>query len=184
MYDKQALIALIREKALEFGDFTLASGKKASFYLDCRRVTLDSAGANLIAQGMLDLLGDQLPDAVGGMAIGADPITAAIITVAGQQGKPLRGFIVRKEAKTHGKGRDVEGPVQAGDRVVIVEDVVTTGGSSLQAIEKVEAAGLRVQGVLAVIDRLEGGAEAFAARGFALRTLLTIRDFGIEPSAV
>ncbi|MCL4204560.1 MAG: orotate phosphoribosyltransferase [Pirellulaceae bacterium] len=184
LYDKQALIALIREKALEFGDFTLASGKKASFYLDCRRVTLDSAGANLIAQGMLDLLGDQLPDAVGGMAIGADPITAAIITVAGQQGKPLRGFIVRKEAKTHGKGRDVEGPVQAGDRVVIVEDVVTTGGSSLQAIEKVEAAGLRVQGVLAVIDRLEGGAEAFAARGFALRTLLTIRDFGIEPSAV
>jgi orotate phosphoribosyltransferase len=184
LYDKQALIALIREKALEFGDFTLASGKKASFYLDCRRVTLDSAGANLIAQGMLDLLGDQLPDAVGGMAIGADPITAAIITVAGQQGKPLRGFIVRKEAKTHGKGRDVEGPVQTGDRVVIVEDVVTTGGSSLQAIEKVEAAGLRVQGVLAVIDRLEGGAEAFAARGFSLRTLLTIRDFGIEPSAV
>ncbi len=184
MYDKQALIALIREKALEFGDFTLASGKKASFYLDCRRVTLDSAGANLIAQGMLDLLGDQPPDAVGGMAIGADPITAAIITVAGQQGKPLRGFIVRKEAKSHGKGRDVEGPVQTGDRVVIVEDVVTTGGSSLQAIEKVEAAGLRVQGVLAVIDRLEGGAEAFAARGFSLRTLLTIRDFGIEPSAV
>ena len=184
MYDKQALIALIREKALEFGDFTLASGKKASFYLDCRRVTLDSAGANLIARGMLDVLGDQLPDAVGGMAIGADPITAAIITVAGQQGKPLRGFIVRKEAKTHGKGRDVEGPVQAGDRVVIVEDVVTTGGSSLQAIEKVEAAGLHVLGVLAVIDRLEGGAEAFAARGYSLRTLLTIRDFGIEPSAV
>jgi orotate phosphoribosyltransferase len=184
LYDKQALIALIREKALEFGDFTLASGKKASFYLDCRRVTLDSAGANLIARGMLDVLGDQLPDAVGGMAIGADPITAAIITVAGQQGKPLRGFIVRKEAKTHGKGRDVEGPVQAGDRVVIVEDVVTTGGSSLQAIEKVEAAGLHVLGVLAVIDRLEGGAEAFAARGYSLRTLLTIRDFGIEPSAV
>ena len=98
MYDKQALIALIREKALEFGDFTLASGKKASFYLDCRRVTLDSAGANLIAQGMLDLLGDQLPDAVGGMAIGADPITAAIFSVGGQQGIPLRGFIVRKEA--------------------------------------------------------------------------------------
>jgi orotate phosphoribosyltransferase len=184
LYDKQALIALIREKALEFGDFTLASGKKASFYLDCRRVTLDSAGANLIARGMLDVLGDQLPDAVGGMAIGADPITAAIITVAGQQGKPLRGFIVRKEAKTHGKGRDVEGPVQAGDRVVIVEDVVTTGGSSLQAIEKVEAAGLHVLGVLAVIDRLEGGAQAFAARGYSLRTLLTIRDFGIEPSAV
>lgn len=182
MYDKQALITLVREKALEFGDFTLASGKKASFYLDCRRVTLDSAGANLIAHGMLEMLGDRLPDAVGGMAIGADPITAAVITVAGQQGRPIRGFIVRKESKTHGKGRDVEGPVQAGDRVVIVEDVVTTGGSSLRAIEKVEAAGLQVQGVLAIIDRLEGGAEAFAAKGYTLRTLLTIRDFGIEPS--
>jgi orotate phosphoribosyltransferase len=182
LYDKQALIGLIREKALEFGDFTLASGKKASFYLDCRRVTLDSAGANLIAQGMLEMLGDPLPDAVGGMAIGADPITAAVITVAGQQGRPIRGFIVRKEAKSHGKGRDVEGPVQAGDRVVIVEDVVTTGGSSLRAIEKAEAAGLQVQGVLAIIDRLEGGARAFAERGYSLRTLLTIRDFGIEPS--
>lgn len=181
MYDKNALIALVREKALEFGEFTLASGKKASFYLDCRKVTLDSRGANVIAEGMLELLGERLPDAVGGMAIGADPITAAILTVADRQGKSLRGFIVRKEAKTHGKGRDVEGPVQPGDEVVIVEDVVTTGGSSLAAIEKVEAAGMKVRGVLAIIDRLEGGAEAFARRGYRLQTLLTIRDFGIEP---
>jgi orotate phosphoribosyltransferase len=181
LYDKQALMAIVREKALEFGDFTLASGKKASYYLDCRKVTLDSAGANLVASGMLELLGDDLPDAVGGMAIGADPITAAVITVAGQQGRALRGFIVRKEAKSHGRGRDVEGPVQPGDRVVILEDVVTTGGSSLKAIAKVQAAGLHVQGVLAIIDRLEGGAEAFAAEGFRLTTLLTIRDFGIDP---
>lgn len=181
MYDKQALIALVREKALEFGDFTLASGKKASFYLDCRKVTLDSQGANLIAEGILELLGDNLPDAVGGMAVGADPITAAVITVAGRQNRRLKGFIVRKEAKAHGKGRDVEGPVRAGESVVIVEDVVTTGGSSLLAIEKVEAAGLKVQGVLAIIDRLEGGAAAFAQRGYQLRTLLTIRDFGIQP---
>lgn len=179
MYDRNALIELIGEKALEFGDFTLASGKKASYYLDCRKVTLDSRGAALIAAGILELLGNDLPDAVGGMAIGADPITAAVITVADQQGKSLRGFIVRKEAKAHGKGRDVEGPVKAGDRVVIVEDVVTTGGSSLQAIEKVEAAGLHVVGVIAIIDRLEGGAEAFAAQGHQLQTLLTIEDFGI-----
>nr|MCU0978925.1 hypothetical protein [Pirellulaceae bacterium] len=127
MYDKRALMALVREKALEFGDFTLASGKKASYYLDCRKITLDSRGANLIAEGILELLGDDLPAAIGGMAIGADPITAAVITVAGRQGKSLRGFIVRKEAKTHGKGRDVEGPVSSGDTAVIVEDVVTTG---------------------------------------------------------
>jgi orotate phosphoribosyltransferase len=183
VYDRERLAALIREQALEFGNFTLASGKQASFYLDCRRVTLDSAGARLIGEGMLELLADDWPDAVGGMAIGADPITAAILTVADLNHRSLRGFIVRKEAKEHGKGRMVEGPVREGDRVVIVEDVVTTGGSSLRAIEHCEAAGLKVAGVLAIIDRLEGGAEAFAAKGFKLRTLFTVRDFGIEPAA-
>lgn len=179
MYDRQQLIDLIRQLGLKLGDFTLASGKKSSYYLDCRKVTLDSQGANLIAHGMLELLGPQLPDAVGGMAIGADPITAAIITTAGAQGRKLNGFIVRKEAKQHGTGKDVEGPVTPGEGCYIVEDVVTTGGSSLAAIEKVEAFGLRVLGVLAIIDRLEGGEEAFAAKGYKLRTLLTIRDFGI-----
>jgi orotate phosphoribosyltransferase len=179
MYDKQQLISLVRELGLKLGDFTLASGKKSSYYLDCRKVTLDSQGANLIAHGMLELLGSNLPAAVGGMAIGADPITAAIITVAGAQGRRLKGFIVRKEAKQHGTGKDVEGPVNPGDTCVIVEDVVTTGGSSLAAIEKVETFGLKVLGVLAIIDRLEGGAEAFAAKGYKLQTLLTIRDFGI-----
>src|SRR5262245_14412851 len=181
MYDKSALMDLVRSLALSLGDFTLASGKMSSYYLDCRKVTLDSAGANLIADGMLELMGDRLPDAVGGMAIGADPITAAIITVAGRTGKRIRGFIVRKEAKQHGTGRDVEGPVNAGDEVVIVEDVVTTGGSSLAAIEKAEAHGLKVRGVMAIIDRLEGGREALAARGYSLQTLLTIRDFGLAP---
>lgn len=181
MYDRNALATLIRERALEFGDFTLASGKKAKFYLDCRRVTLDSAGARLIGEGMLDLLKADWPDAVGGMAIGADPITAAILTVADLAGQTLKGFIVRKESKEHGKGRMVEGPVEAGQRVVVVEDVVTTGGSSIKAIEHCESMGLKVIGVLAIIDRLEGGAAAFAARGLQLRTLFTVRDFGIEP---
>ncbi|MBP87302.1 MAG: orotate phosphoribosyltransferase [Planctomycetaceae bacterium] len=181
MYNKHALINLIKELALEFGDFTLASGKKASFYLDCRKVTLHPRGANLIAAGILELLGDDLPDAIGGMAIGADPITAAVITLAGQQDRPLKGFIVRKESKTHGKGRDVEGPVESGQTAVIVEDTTTTGGSSLKAIEKAEASGLKVQGVISVVDRLSGAAEIFAERGYPLRSLLTIRDFGIEP---
>src|SRR6187402_3173214 len=118
MYSKSALMDLVRELALQLGDFTLASGKKSKYYLDCRKVTLDSAGANLIADGMLEALGENLPDAVGGMAIGADPITAAIITVAGRTGKQLKGFIVRKEAKQHGTGRDVEGPVKPGEGVV------------------------------------------------------------------
>lgn len=182
-YDRNALIALIREQALQFGDFTLASGKKASFYLDCRKVTLDSRGAVLIAEGILGLLGDHLPAAIGGMAIGADPITAAVITVAGQRQQRLKGFIVRKESKAHGTGRDVEGPVQPGDTAIIVEDTVTTGGSSLAAIAKAEAAGLKVLGVVAIVDRLEGGAQAFAQRGYPLQSLLTIRDFGLEPVA-
>ena len=181
MYDRQALIDLIKKQALEFGDFTLASGKKASFYLDCRRVTLDSRGAVLVAEGFLDLLNDSLPDAVGGMAIGADPITAAIITLAGSCGQPLKGFIVRKELKAHGKGRTVEGPVRAGQSVVIVEDVVTTGGSSLLAIERAEQFGLHVKEVISVVDRLEGASENFAERGYPFRSLVTLKDLGLEP---
>lgn len=181
MYDRNALISLVRETALRFGDFTLASGKKASFYLDCRQVTLDARCAKLIGEAMLDLISGDLPNAVGGMSMGADPIVGAIVTTAGMRQLPLKGFLVRKEAKGHGTQKFVEGPVQPGDRVVIVEDVVTTGGSSLLAIERAEAVGLKVERVLAIIDRLEGGREAFAARGYQLESLLTVRDFGIEP---
>jgi orotate phosphoribosyltransferase len=179
MYDREALKILVREKALKFGDFTLASGKKAKYYLDCRQITLDAQGARLVGEGMLDLLSADLPDLVGGMAIGADPITAAVLTLAGIRGLPLRGVMVRKEAKQHGTGRLVEGPFREGESIAIVEDVVTTGGSSLSAIERCEAVGLRVTRVLALIDRLEGGREAFAERGYELTTLFTIRDFGI-----
>jgi orotate phosphoribosyltransferase len=179
VYNKLALIELIRAKALEYGDFTLSSGKKATFYLDCRRVTLDPQGANLIASGILELLAGRLPNAIGGMAVGADPITAAVITLAGQRQLKLNGFIVRKEAKEHGGGRDVEGPVQSGDTAVIVEDTVTTGGSSLLAIERVKSAGLKVQRVIAVVDRMEGGAEAFAQAGVPFETLLTVHDLGV-----
>lgn len=181
MYDRDALAQLIREKALKFGEFTLASGKKASYYLDCRQVTLDSTGAKLIGEGMLDLIGDTLPPLVGGMAIGADPITAAILTIAGGHNQPLRGVMVRKEPKGHGRGQQVEGPYESGEELIIVEDVVTTGGSSLKAIELCEAEGLKVRRVLAIIDRMEGGKEAFAAKGYELTTLFTVEDFGITP---
>ncbi len=185
MYDKEALVALVRLKALKFGHFTLASGKKASYYLDGKQVTLDPAGARLVAEGMLDLLDpEELPDAVGGMSIGADPITAAVVTMSAVRGTPVRGFMVRKEAKGHGTNQYLEGPVQPDERVVVVEDVVTTGGSSLVAIERCEAFGLMVVGVLAVVDRMEGGAKAFRERGYPFKSLLTIRDFGIEPPEV
>jgi orotate phosphoribosyltransferase len=176
VYDKDALLAIVREKALKFGDFTLASGKKASFYLDCRQITLDSRGAMWVAEGMLELLQPDLPDAVGGMSIGADPITGALVALAGLRGISLRGIMVRKEAKGHGTRRYVEGPVHAGERVVILEDVVTTAGSSLLAIERCAEIGLAIDRVLAIVDRLEGGADALSARGYRLQSLLTIED--------
>ncbi len=182
MYDKTALIALIREKALKFGQFTLASGRKASYYLDGKQVTLDPAGAKLVAEGILDMFGaDAMPAAVGGMSIGADPITAAVVTMSAVRGTPVAGFMVRKESKGHGTGQYIEGPARPGDEVVILEDVVTTGGSSLAAIERAEAFGLKVSQVIAIVDRMEGGGEAFTERGYKFSSLLTIRDFGIEP---
>ncbi len=182
MYDKQALVELVREKALKFGRFTLASGKEATYYLDGKQVTLDPAGARLVAEGLLDLLtGGEMPAAVGGMSIGADPITAAVVTMSAVRNTPIAGFMVRKQAKGHGTNQYIEGPVKPGDAVAIVEDVVTTGGSSLQAIERAEEFGLKIVGVYAIIDRMEGGEEAFTQRGYRFESLLSIRDFGIEP---
>lgn len=182
-YDQQALIGLIREKALRFGDFTLASGKRASYYLDCRQVTLDAAGILLVAAGMLDRLRSAMPDVIGGLAIGADPITAGILTLAGIERLPLRGIIVRKEAKLHGAGGSrIAGALRPGERVMLIEDVVTTGGSALEASDQIEAAGAHVVGALALVDRLEGGREALAEREIPLNPLLTVRDLGIEPA--
>ncbi len=181
-YDRDELKRLLSKHSLKFGNFTLASGLTASYYLDCRRLTLHPQGANVIAAGMLELIMamDPRPNAVGGMAIGADPITASIVTIAGQRNLPLMGFMVRKEPKGHGLGRQVEGPVEPGQSVVIVEDVITSGGSALAAAEAAQAFGLTVLGVIGIIDRLAGGEAAFSAKGIKLQTLLTVRDFGIE----
>ena len=178
-----ALVDLIVARALKRGSFRLASGREASFYLDAKQVVLDASGAMLVGRGMLAVLraAGPLPDAVGGLAIGADPVTGAIVTMAGVEGLPLKGFLVRKEAKDHGTQRFIEGPVVAGQRVAIVEDVVTTAGSALVAIARAREFGLVVDRVVAVIDRLAGGAEALARAGVPLDALVTIRDLGIDP---
>jgi orotate phosphoribosyltransferase len=184
VYDRSRLIELLKRDALRLGTFTLASGRTSSYYVDGRKVTLSAEGAAVIGAGVLDQLAD-LPDvaAVGGLTMGADPIVGATLAVAGAGTRPeLRGFLVRKEAKAHGTGRLVEGPLEAGQTVVIVDDVATTGGSSLQAIEAVEAFGCKVARVIVVLDRLEGAAAAFAARGLDFRPLLTIRDLGVTPA--
>lgn len=179
MYDRKRLIELVQRDALRFGDFTLASGKKAKYYLDCRKLTLDSEGANVVGAGILNAIGDDLPDAVGGMAIGADPITAAVITLAWQQGTPMKGFIVRKEAKAHGTGQQVEGPVQSGQTAVMVEDVITTGGSSLRAIEHARAFGLIVDRLVSIVDRGEHSAQIFEDVGVKFTSLLHVSDLGV-----
>lgn len=181
MYDKESLKELFRERALKFGDFTLASGKKAKYYLDGKQITLHSRGLQLVSAGLLELLKTGEIDAVGGMSIGADPIVAGVLSAAAQQDIDLLGFLVRKESKGHGTNKFVEGPVQPGMKVAIVEDVVTTGGSSLLAIERVEEFGCEVVQVLTIIDRMEGGAKNFAEKGYEMSSLLTIEDFGIEP---
>jgi orotate phosphoribosyltransferase len=176
------LVALVGTKALKRGTFTLASGRTASFYLDAKQVVLDAHGSMLVGKAILERLQSlgSMPHAVGGMSIGADPVTSAVVTMAGVAGIPLKGFMVRKEAKGHGMQRFVEGPVETGNRVVIVEDVITTGGSSLVAIDRAQEFGLVVERVVTVIDRLAGATDALAARGIPLESLVTIRDLGIE----
>jgi orotate phosphoribosyltransferase len=182
---RATLIDLVATKALKRGTFRLASGREASFYLDAKQVILDAQGSALVGRAILQLLESygSLPAAVGGMSIGADPVTSAVVTMAGVANLPLKGFMVRKEPKDHGTKRFVEGPVQPGDRVVIVEDVTTTGGSSLLAIDRAMEFGLVVERVVTVIDRLAGAKETLAARGIPLDSLVTIRDLGIEPDA-
>jgi orotate phosphoribosyltransferase len=179
------LVPLITAKALRRGTFRLASGREASFYLDAKQVILDARGSMLVGRAILEILRAHgpLPAAVGGMSIGADPVTSAVVTMAGVAGLDLRGFMVRKEPKDHGTKRYIEGPVAPGDKVVIVEDVTTTGGSSLLAIDRAIDFGLVVERVVTVIDRLAGAGDTLAARGIPLDAIVTIRDLGIEPDA-
>jgi orotate phosphoribosyltransferase len=185
-YDRERLIGLLQRDSLRRGTFTLASGRTSHYYVDGRKVTLSAAGAAVIGAGVLSRLADR-PEvqAVGGLTMGADPIVGATLALAGLAGREdLRGFLVRKEAKAHGTGSRVEGPLEPGSTVAIVDDVATTGGSSLQAVDAVEAMGCQVAVVIVVLDRLEGAAEAFAARGLPFEALLTIRDLGVEPAGV
>jgi len=179
----ERLIEVLRRDALRLGSFTLASGRLSHYYVDGRRVTLSAEGAELIGGEILRVLADYPQiEAVGGLTLGADPIVGATLALAGRAGRPrLRGFLVRKQPKAHGTARLIEGPLDPGQTVAIVDDVATTGGSSLQAVQAVEDLGCRVALVIVVLDRLEGAAEAFRARGIPFHALLTIRDLGVEP---
>ena len=181
MYDRESLIALFHERALKFGEFTLASGRTSTYYLDGKQITLHADGLRQVCEGLLELLEDVEYDTVSGMSIGADPIIGGLLTVAAERGVAMEGLLVRKEAKGHGTGQYIEGPAGEEARVVVIDDVVTTGGSSLQAVDRIQEYGATVVQVVGIVARLEGGAAAFAARALPFKALLTIEDFGISP---
>ena len=175
------LLALLAERSAKRGRFTLASGRESEFYVDCRLTTMSPEGLALIGPRALAAIDDAgwNVDSVGGLTLGADPVSYAIAyasAIATPSHRPVRAFTVRKEPKQHGTGKLIEGPFRAGDRVAVVEDVITTGGSALRAIAAVRAAGGTVAGVLALVDREEGGREAIEAEGLPVRALARASD--------
>jgi orotate phosphoribosyltransferase len=173
--DRDRLRALLRERSLQKGDFVLASGVRSTYYIDARVTTMSGLGQLLIGRLGLDALdaAGWAPHAVGGLTLGADPVSYAIAHAGARAGRPLEAFTVRKEAKGHGTGRRIEGGFHAGAEVVIVEDVVTSGDSALRATQVVEEAGGRVIGVLTVVDREDRGRERIERAGYPLVALFT-----------
>lgn len=175
MTDYSGLITLLAERSAKRGRFKLASGKESDFYVDARLTTMSPEGLALIGPLALSVLRKTgwAVDAIGGLTLGADPISYAISYASAASAHPLRAFTVRKEPKAHGTGKLLEGPVGEGDRVVIIEDVITTGGSALRAIEAVRNAKASVAGVLALVDREEGGRQAIEKTGVSVVSLVT-----------
>jgi orotate phosphoribosyltransferase len=175
MTDYSALITLLAERSVKRGQFTLASGKKSNFYIDARLTTMSPEGLSIIGRLALSTLSESgwNIDAIGGLTLGADPISYAISYASAASDHPLRAFTVRKEVKAHGTGRLLEGPFREGDRVAVIEDVITTGGSALRAIEAVRSAKGSVVGVLALVDREEGGRQAIEKDGVTVISLVT-----------
>lgn len=192
----ERLVALLAKLSAKRGDFVLASGKRSMLYIDCRLATMSPEGQYLIGKLGFDEVhtsGWQV-DAVGGLTLGADPVAYAIAHASAadafgddglfanepqDDGRLVRSFTVRKEAKTHGTGKLIEGPFRSGDRVAVVEDVITTGGSALKAVDAVRAAGGQVIGVLALVDREEGGREAIEATGLEVRSLVRASELSV-----
>lgn len=178
MTDHEQLVRLLAARSARRGSFTLASGRQSSLYIDARLTTMTPEGQRLIGRLGLEALraASWLPDAIGGLTLGADPIAYAICHSSADSERPLKAFTVRKEPKAHGTGKQVEGPLVSGDRVVIVEDVITTGGSASRAIEAVRREGAIPLGVLALVDREEGGRESIESLGLGVRALTTASE--------
>ena len=179
--DRDRLLQLLTERSFERRKVVLSSGKESDFYIDCKRTALLAEGHYLIGRLLLDAVRREAPEAVavGGLTLGADPLASAVSLTSYLAQTPLHAFIVRKEPKGHGTGAWIEGRslVEAGAEVAILEDVVTTGASTLKAFERAELEGLKPRHAFALVDRLEGGREAVEATGNRLFTLFTRKDF-------
>ncbi|MGO2793029.1 orotate phosphoribosyltransferase [Microbacterium gubbeenense] len=180
--DRQNLISLITDEAVFHGDFTLSSGKRATYYVDMRKLTLDHRAAPAIGRIMSDLIADiDGVVAVGGLTLGADPIANAVMHATAASERPLDAFVVRKEPKDHGRGRQVEGAEVEGKRVVVLEDTSTTGQSALKAVEALKKAGAEVVAVAVIVDRLTGARAAIEEAGLEWRAAIDLGDLGLDP---
>jgi len=180
---RQRLLHLLAERAYRHGQFTLASGRTSHHYVNCKPVSLSGPGLALLGSQMLELV-EEGAQAVAGLTLGADPLVSAVALQATLADHPLDALIVRKEAKGHGTAAWLEGPLPAeGALITVLEDVVTTGGSALKAVEQLRQAGYRVQRVVAIVDRQEGGAEAMAAAGLDLRSLFLLEEVAGQAGA-
>lgn len=178
MTDHERLVRLLAERSARRGNFTLASGRQSTLYIDARLTTMSPEGQVLIGRLGLQTIRESRWDvgAVGGLTLGADPIAYAICHASASTASPLRSFSVRKEAKGHGTGKQVEGPINPGDRVVVVEDVITTGASATKAVEALTQFGAVPVAILAVVDREEGGREHLEQLRLPVRALTTARE--------
>lgn len=178
--DKDTLFDLLYSKAFRqslLPEFKLTSGQTSHFFLDCKKVSLDPHGAFLIGEAIFERIKLLPVDGVGGMTLGADPIATAVAVISYIKQKPISGFIVRKERKQHGSGQQVEGSLSREAKLVVVEDVVTTGGSTLRTINVLRSEGYTILKVVALIDRLQGGADKIVAAGVPFEALYTMNDF-------
>lgn len=178
MSERERLLALLVERSYAEGKFRLASGAESSYYVDARVTTMHAEGQRLIGRLGLAAIREAgwKPDAVGGLTMGADPIACAIAHASAGADAPVHAFSVRKEEKGHGRGRRVEGCFEPGSRVVVVEDVLTTGGSALKACQAVAEAGGTVVGILVLVDREEGGRATLERAGYPVRSLFSVAD--------
>jgi orotate phosphoribosyltransferase len=175
--NKNVLLKYIIENAVTRGNITLSSGKKSDLYIDMRLITLSSRGSFLISDVLFDMLKDTDFDAIGGMTMGADPIVGSFAAVSYLKNKPVDSFIIRKESKGHGKKKRIEGPLKDGAKVVIVDDVSTTGGSILQSIDVIEqSTNCEIVKVVSLVDRLEGAGKSLAERGYDLCSIFDRND--------